>query len=309
MLTAQTFGRPTAIKITGVRLEDWPENTIVMANHQTYVDWAYIWALMYHANVPHGMCALAKDSIRNVPVIGWLLDVFGFVFISRTWSQDKSTVEQHMQKLGESREPCWLTVFPEGTIMYPEGHAKSMAYAQLHGFDHPKRLLLPRITGLFHCLEGLKQQKVRYLMDLTIAYEGMGDDDVPYLVYNVPGILMHGDAPPVIHIDVRLHPVDEIPNDEEKFGDWLRERWMEKDQLLATFSETGSLASQDQYSKWIDMRMDRPAWVELCPFAVIVVPLLFAVDIMYAWLGSTLLYAIYGTLILTVLRSYKLLLE
>ncbi|CAJ0647930.1 9792_t:CDS:2 [Entrophospora sp. SA101] len=61
------------IKITrnnSVKLE-LPERIILIANHQIYADWIYIWTFAYLANAHGAVKIILKDSLKWLPIFGW----------------------------------------------------------------------------------------------------------------------------------------------------------------------------------------------------------------------------------------------
>lgn len=57
--------------------------------------------------------------------------------------------------------------------------------------------------------------------DVTVAYEG-----------NIPETelsLLKGHIPKAIHFHVQRYPISDIPQTDEQIGEWLQERWHEKE--------------------------------------------------------------------------------
>ena len=50
-----------------------------MSNHQIYTDWAYIWSLLYLAEIPNSIIIILKDSLRWAPIVGPAMQLFRFV--------------------------------------------------------------------------------------------------------------------------------------------------------------------------------------------------------------------------------------
>lgn len=48
-----------------------PDRLVVIANHQAYLDWMYLWILSSYAGHSKGIIILLKASLKNVPIIGW----------------------------------------------------------------------------------------------------------------------------------------------------------------------------------------------------------------------------------------------
>ncbi|RHZ70587.1 hypothetical protein Glove_269g37 [Diversispora epigaea] len=51
---------------------DMPERLILMANHQIYADWIYIWVLSYFGNAHGAIKIILKDSLKWIPLFGWV---------------------------------------------------------------------------------------------------------------------------------------------------------------------------------------------------------------------------------------------
>lgn len=139
---------------------------------------------MGYANEPqtHGyLYIILKESLKYLPIIGPGMMFYGFIFMSRKMTVDQPRLAYRLRKLkmrhsapdgSKHLDPMWLLLFPEGTNLSNNGRAKSAKWADKIGvrdFDH---VLLPRSTGMFFCLNELKDT-VEYVYDCTVAYEGI----------------------------------------------------------------------------------------------------------------------------------------
>jgi 1-acyl-sn-glycerol-3-phosphate acyltransferase len=125
---------------------------------------------------------ILKESLKHVPIIGWGMRFYGFVFMSRKMATDEPRLAHRLRKLSEVHsgplagtkglDPMWLLLFPEGTNASGNTRKKSVAWAEKLGIDDMKHTLLPRSTGSFFCLNKLKAT-VDYVYDCTIVYEGV----------------------------------------------------------------------------------------------------------------------------------------
>ena len=125
---------------------------------------------------------ILKESLSYVPVIGWGMRFYGFVFMSRKMATDQPRLAHRLQKLktvhsgpmsGTSGlDPMWLLLFPEGTNLSANTRKKSVAWAEKQGIKDFQHVLLPRSTGTFFCLNELKGT-VDYVYDCTVAYGGI----------------------------------------------------------------------------------------------------------------------------------------
>lgn len=80
--------------------------TLFVSNHISWID---IWALKQL----HSMHFVAKSEIRDWPVIGWLAERSGTIFIERNRRQDTGRVMSGVEQALRRKE-C-LCFFPEGT--------------------------------------------------------------------------------------------------------------------------------------------------------------------------------------------------
>jgi lysocardiolipin and lysophospholipid acyltransferase len=48
-----------------------PDRMVVMANHQAYLDWMYLWILACYSGSARGIIILLKASLKNIPIVGW----------------------------------------------------------------------------------------------------------------------------------------------------------------------------------------------------------------------------------------------
>lgn len=48
-----------------------PDRLVIMANHQAYTDWMYLWILSAYAGHQRGIVILLKKQLKNIPIVGW----------------------------------------------------------------------------------------------------------------------------------------------------------------------------------------------------------------------------------------------
>lgn len=139
---------------------------------QLYTDWLYLWWIAY-TNSMHGrIYIILKESLKNIPVLGWSAQFYNFIFLSRNWEKDKPRFQAALKHLKKATDPMWLLIFPEGTNLSATTRQTSKAWAEKSGLQDMKHQLLPRSTGLRFCLQELKDT-TNWLYDCTIAYEGV----------------------------------------------------------------------------------------------------------------------------------------
>jgi 1-acyl-sn-glycerol-3-phosphate acyltransferase len=125
---------------------------------------------------------ILKESLKYVPVIGWGMMFYGFIFMSRKMATDQPRLAHRLKQLKtrhsgpmsgtEGFDPMWLLIFPEGTNASDNGRRKSKQWAEKTGIKDMEHQLLPRSTGMYFCLNEL-EGTVDYVYDCTLAYEGI----------------------------------------------------------------------------------------------------------------------------------------
>ncbi|EXJ54053.1 hypothetical protein A1O7_09390 [Cladophialophora yegresii CBS 114405] len=254
MTLTQTFA-PTKVIVSGdesVRgqllkstdgnlILDFPERLVLIANHQIYTDWLYLWWIAY-CNGMHGrLYIILKESLRKIPVLGWGMQLNQFIFLKRNWEEDKPNMARSLQKLNKPTDPMWLLLFPEGTNLAPSTRAKSAAWAKKNNIPDCRHTLLPRSTGLHFCLDELKGS-VEYVYDVTVVYAGVPRGQYAQDIFTLKAGYMEGRPPKSVHMHFRRFAVKDIPiHDDRAFELWLRARWREKDVMIEEYYQTGKL--------------------------------------------------------------------
>ena len=64
-------GSPTRLVVSGVD-DAILGNAIVIANHQTFADWWYMWCWAYTKNQHGSFKIILKNSLKNIPIWGWV---------------------------------------------------------------------------------------------------------------------------------------------------------------------------------------------------------------------------------------------
>ncbi|KAK5018373.1 acyltransferase-domain-containing protein [Cryomyces antarcticus] len=281
LVTSMTYWwSPTLIRISGDasvrgqlrkgadgRFESaFPFRMILIANHQIYTDWLYLWWTAY-SNAPqtmHGhVYIILKESLKYIPVIGPAMVFYGFIFMSRKWGNDEPRLRYRLQKLNSrhsrpmsggsiqssagkpSLDPMWLMIFPEGTNLSNNGRKGSAKWAEKSDQPDLRHALLPRSTGLQFCLQELKPS-VDWVYDCTIAYEGIATGQFGQDIFTLRSTYFQGRPPKSVNMYWRRFWVGDIPvGDKDAFDKWLLERWREKDELLEQYVQTGRFPADE----------------------------------------------------------------
>ena len=82
-----------------------------------------------------------------------------------------------------------------------------------------------------------QERALKWIVDVTIGYpDGHG---IPW-----KSLLSVGNRPFKITVLYRIWHIDEVPKDEDKLGEWLREQWLIKEKMLDCYYHTG------RYPRW-----------------------------------------------------------
>lgn len=236
--------------VDGNLILDFPERIVLMANHQIYTDWLYLWWIAY-CNGMHGrLYIILKESLRKIPVLGWGMQLSQFIFLKRNWEEDRPNMASALQKLNKPTDPMWLLLFPEGTNLAPTTRQKSAAWAKKNNIPDTRHVLLPRSTGLQFCLEELKGT-VDYLYDCTVVYEGVPRGQYAQDIFTLQSGYLEGRPPKSVSMYWRRFAVRDIPlHDEKVFALWLTARWREKDLLIEHYYQNGSFPADRGATKY-----------------------------------------------------------
>lgn len=102
------------LDVLGIRLEaeaiQLSPGTLLVANHISWLDVLALNALM---PAGHGAMFIAKAELRNWPLIGWLLERNGTLFLRRGFS--RQLIEVNSRIAAYLTEGKIVAVFPEGT--------------------------------------------------------------------------------------------------------------------------------------------------------------------------------------------------
>ncbi|KAJ3089131.1 hypothetical protein HK102_007142 [Quaeritorhiza haematococci] len=230
---------------------------VLISNHQTYLDWWYLWSLARLKGAHGDVKILLMDYLKYLPIFGWGMWGFEFIFMKRKWALDMLNMRKHLQRAKWDLQPLWLIIFPEGTLNTPNNKETSRAYAKKMDLtEDPTHVLLPKSTGLQFCLSALRPE-VHTLVDITMGYSGLTADQVPYYEYLFNDVIFGGKRIKQIHLHVRRFDVDQLPGfnnstpkanknfedldqaSKDMFNVWLRNNFMEKDVLMESFYKFG----------------------------------------------------------------------
>lgn len=208
-----------SIVVTGDQIRQ--ESSILMANHQSFLDIPIIWMLTSPRGTAGWINWFAKDSLKYVPGLGWGLKLSQTIFLKRNWSQDAASIRATFQDLLDTQVPFMVTIFPEGTRMKPVKYAASRAYALRKQTKVFLRVLQPRPKGVWSTTQGLAA-KLSAIYDVDIGYPCKPPPPLQFFTHGGYNIKVH----------VRRFDKSSIPTSERDFNQWMLDRYAEKDEWM-----------------------------------------------------------------------------
>lgn len=214
---------------------------LLLSNHRCRVDWMFSGFVWCNAILSNGALRfILKDSIRGVPIFGWVMTAFMYIFLTRkNREQDVEHIHKMVRYLISSGDRPTLMIFPEGTDLTDESVAKSQEYSEKHGFPKLKYVLCPKISGVETVLNRLRGHGAA-VHDLTVAYKDyrMGEegDTRP----SETG-MWSGEFPEEVHITIKRFDADELPVARSVLERWVLGSFVQKEKLLKGFYENGSV--------------------------------------------------------------------
>lgn len=246
-------------KTDGTLFLDFPERLVLIANHQIYTDWLYLWWTAYCSGMHGRLYIILKESLKKIPVLGWGMQFSQFIFLKRNWEKDREHMAKALQRLNKLTDPMWLLIFPEGTNLAPSTRSKSAKWAAKNNMKDMRHCLLPRSTGLRFCLQEL-QGTVDYLYDCTIAYEGVPRGAFAQDIFTLRAGYLEGRPPKSVSMYWRRFAIKDIPFQNEKaFELWLIARWREKDLLIENYLIHGRFPADTGVSRITPTEVKRGA--------------------------------------------------
>ncbi|KAK7197393.1 Acyltransferase [Novymonas esmeraldas] len=218
---------------------------IIIMNHHCRVDWLYMFLYLARTRrmISH-IRFVMKGDLTRLPVLGWCMELFRYLFLSRSWQNDEAYMRRMIDFFKATGDAPVILIYPEGTDLSPSNVERSQAYAAKMGWPTFHHVLNPRTTGTVALMDMLGgAAAVEEVVDLTIGYTYHAPGERP----NEPS-LINGHHPRKIHLLVHRYPVAGTaaaaaardprrvcPTDAAAFSAWLHERFAEKEQLLSRF--------------------------------------------------------------------------
>eukprot|EP01125_Pyxidicula_operculata_P004981 TRINITY_DN1838_c0_g1_i4.p1 TRINITY_DN1838_c0_g1~~TRINITY_DN1838_c0_g1_i4.p1 ORF type:complete len:374 (-),score=59.72 TRINITY_DN1838_c0_g1_i4:11-1132(-) len=212
------------------------DNVFAISNHRCRLDWMFLWVFFLKEGRLQNMKIAMKDLLKKAIPFNWPMQTHNFLFLSRKWEEDRVYLHKIFNFFRSLKYPIQIVFFPEGTDKTPNTTQRSDKFAKDNNLAPLSHLLHPRTTGFVYSTQKLIDfDLINCIYDITIAYP----DKVPQ---NESSIFTG--FPKEVHINLKRFPLDKIPTDDAKLGEWLTDRWYTKDKLLEEFKNNNSFKQE-----------------------------------------------------------------
>jgi len=220
------------------------ERTLIISNHRTRLDWMYMWCFCLRTGLLKSLRIVSKSEMRTIPVLGWGMQSFMFLFLERKWDLDQRYLATVFPYLRSLELPSTVLVFPEGTDLSKERLEKSHSFAREHGLPLHNYVLYPRVKGLHFMLNELRHS-LDSVLDITLGYVDYAPGERPN-----EKSLSTGRYPKAVHFHATKIPIGDIPRDEAGVEKWLHERFALKEERLKAFYERNQPFPNEIKPQW-----------------------------------------------------------
>lgn len=150
-----------------------------------------------------------------------------YIFLSRKWEADKREFRDKLYYFNAIDYPIQLLLFPEGGDFTLKTKIRSNQFAKDNDLPFLSYCFHPRTTGFKYTLNALRDGGLDAVYDMTIAY--------PDVLPKTADDVRNGIMPREVHYHIKKYDDKDIPEDQEKLEQWLRDRWIEKEDILKEF--------------------------------------------------------------------------
>ncbi|NXU01110.1 LGAT1 acyltransferase, partial [Buphagus erythrorhynchus] len=227
------------------------DEAMVLVNHQATGDVCTLMMCLQDKGTVVRQMMWLMDHIFKYTNFGIVSLIHGDFFIrqGRTHrDQQLVLLKEHLEKYYRSRNRKWIVLFPEGGFLRKRRET-SQAFAKKNNLPFLKHLSLFHSNGLENVLKRMekkneskfymlgkksKSKGLQWVIDTTIAYPKAEPIDIQTWILGYR-------QPTVTHVHYRIFPVKDVPAEPEALTNWLYQRFVEKEDLLTHFYETGRM--------------------------------------------------------------------
>lgn len=219
---------------------------ILLSNHLTNYDWIYLLVIFNKLKMYEDIVIILKESLSNMPIYGYGMKVFGYIFLKREWNKDQEILAQGLKRMRE-KDKYFLLLFPEGTFIDSQTHPKSKKFCESNNvivdskpFDS-SHVLLPRKTGFEMIYQNLNGT-IDGIVDVTLLinpYQNYPSED--FVLWDV-----------FIKRSKRLKfccLLEFVEKSEVSQKDWLYKNYFEKDKIIEKYRLNDGLMNLNEFKE------------------------------------------------------------
>lgn len=198
---------------------------LLVANHQSWLD-IVVLQYVFTGKIPV-LKFFIKDQLKWVPLMGFAWWAMGCPFMKR-YSKEYLAKNPHRKgkDLKATRKAMEMFQHTPSTIInFIEGTRFTLEKKQEQGSTY-QYLLKPRAGGIEFVINAMRD-KINTLLDVTIVYSSDNPSLWDFLCHRIDKVT----------INIREIVIPEFylqeQTDSNSFRQWLNERWLEKDSVIA----------------------------------------------------------------------------
>eukprot|EP00056_Hartaetosiga_gracilis_P009739 m.140721 g.140721 ORF g.140721 m.140721 type:complete len:479 (-) comp13185_c1_seq2:5581-7017(-) len=201
------------------------ERALLLSNHVCHTDWYPLLCVLGRFDQLQQARIVMKDSLKKIPFFGWGLQAFLGIFLARGGGSDLPWIKRVLSYTQSIEQPTSLIMFPEGTVIEEKTIRKSHQFSEANGLQKLYHVIQPRTGGFTAIMD--HRNLLDSVYDVTIDYEEFAVDERPSEASFVKWRL-----PPHISLYLRRYPIDDLPHTNDELIQWMRDRYIEKEELL-----------------------------------------------------------------------------
>ncbi|KAG7393150.1 Lysocardiolipin acyltransferase 1 [Phytophthora pseudosyringae] len=209
------------------------DRALWLSNHRTRIDWMLLWSVAWRTRTLHQLRIVLKAPLRKIPIFGWAMQHFIFIFLQRRWDDDQVNLRKLLPFLTSKEPKASYLIFPEGTDLSESNLEKSAAFAKKNGLPPRQYSLYPRTTGWTFMFPLLRSQ-LTAVYDVTMFYMDYAANERPS-----EASLLTGRVPRMINFYIERVDISVLRDkSESELATWMEKRFERKESLLKAFYES-----------------------------------------------------------------------
>ncbi|KAF6293219.1 lysophosphatidylglycerol acyltransferase 1 [Rhinolophus ferrumequinum] len=245
------------------------DEAVMLVNHQATGDVCTLMMCLQDKGLVVAQMMWLMDHIFKYTNFGIVSLIHGDFFIRQGKlhrDQQLLLLKRHLENNYRNRDRKWIVLFPEGGFLRKRRET-SQAFAKKNNLPFLTHVTLPRIGATKVILSVLvarqengspaggdakeldsKSKGLQWIIDTTIAYPKAEPIDIQTWILGYR-------KPRVTHVHYRIFPIKDVPLETDDLSDWLYQRFIEKEDLLAHFYETGAFPPPKGHKEAVSREM------------------------------------------------------